>query len=166
MNQQFGPKELLLCDHRPMEAVIYIGIQGSGKTTFYLRQFFNTHVRISLDMLKTRHRERLLLEACLTAKQPFVIDNTNATIAQRSNYIQPSREAGFRITGLYFRADVKAALERNAARTGRFRIPEKGLLGTLKRLERPNLSEGFDQLNYVSIDSEGNFVVESWRDEI
>ena len=27
--------------------------------------FFDTHVRISLDMLKTRHRERILLHACL-----------------------------------------------------------------------------------------------------
>ena len=39
-----------------MQAVIFIGIQGSGKTTFYRDRFFNTHFRINLDMLKTRHR--------------------------------------------------------------------------------------------------------------
>lgn len=61
-----------------MEAVILIGVQGSGKTTFYLRRFFETHVRFSLDMLRTRRRERILLMACVEAKQPFVIDNTNA----------------------------------------------------------------------------------------
>ena len=41
-----------------MEAVILIGIQGAGKSTFYKDRFFNTHVRINLDMLKTRHREK------------------------------------------------------------------------------------------------------------
>ena len=58
-----------------MEAVILIGIQGSGKSTFCRDRFFNTHVRINLDMLKTRHREKLFLDACLAAKQPFVVDN-------------------------------------------------------------------------------------------
>ena len=40
-----------------MECVIFIGIQASGKTEFYKQNFFKTHVRISMDMLKTRHRE-------------------------------------------------------------------------------------------------------------
>jgi predicted kinase len=44
-----------------MEAVILIGIQGSGKSTFCRERFFNTHIRINLDMLKTRHRERYLV---------------------------------------------------------------------------------------------------------
>ena len=57
-----------------MEAVILIGIQGSGKSTFYRERFFDTHVRISLDLLRTRHREALLLRACLEGKQRFVVD--------------------------------------------------------------------------------------------
>jgi predicted kinase len=40
-----------------MEAVVFIGIQASGKTTFYQQRFFATHVRISLDLLRTRERE-------------------------------------------------------------------------------------------------------------
>ena len=59
-----------------MTAVILIGIQASGKTTFYRERYFDTHVRLSLDMLKTRRREELLLEACITARQAFVVDNT------------------------------------------------------------------------------------------
>jgi hypothetical protein len=43
------------------EAVLLIGIPGSGKTTFYRERFFNTHVRLSLDLLKTRERESALL---------------------------------------------------------------------------------------------------------
>jgi len=60
-----------------MEAVILIGIQASGKSSFYKERFFDTHVRINLDMLKTKHRQRVLLDACLAGKQPFVVDNTN-----------------------------------------------------------------------------------------
>jgi predicted kinase len=30
-----------------MEAVILVGIQASGKSTFYAQRFFDTHVRIS-----------------------------------------------------------------------------------------------------------------------
>jgi hypothetical protein len=61
-----------------MEAIIFIGIQGLGKSSFYRERFFNTHIRINLDMLKTRRREQLLLQACLNAKQPFVVDNLTA----------------------------------------------------------------------------------------
>jgi len=55
-----------------MEAVIFIGIQGSGKSTFYNVRFFDTHVRINLDMLKTKHRQQLLLNACIEGKQPLL----------------------------------------------------------------------------------------------
>ena len=36
-----------------MEAVLFVGLQASGKSTFYRERFFRTHVRINLDMLKT-----------------------------------------------------------------------------------------------------------------
>ena len=56
-----------------MEAVIFIGIQATGKSSFYRERFSDTHVRINLDMLKTRAREKVLLEACLLARQPFAL---------------------------------------------------------------------------------------------
>ena len=48
-----------------MEAVIFIGIQGAGKSTFFQQRFFDTHVRINLDMLKTRYREQVFLQGIL-----------------------------------------------------------------------------------------------------
>jgi len=56
---------------QPVEAIIFIGVQGSGKSTFYRQRFLETHVRISLDMLRTRQREQLFFTTCLEAKQPF-----------------------------------------------------------------------------------------------
>ncbi|HWE94100.1 MAG TPA: hypothetical protein VG269_09070 [Tepidisphaeraceae bacterium] len=42
-----------------MEAVIFCGVQGSGKSTFFRERFFDTHLRLNLDMLRTRHRGTL-----------------------------------------------------------------------------------------------------------
>src|ERR1044071_4428585 len=85
-----------------MEAVLFIGIQGAGKSTFYLRRFADTHVRINKDMLKTRYREQVFLHASILAKQPFVGDNTNVLASERAKYIEPAKAAGFRIVGYYF----------------------------------------------------------------
>ncbi|HKQ72712.1 MAG TPA: AAA family ATPase [Blastocatellia bacterium] len=149
-----------------MEAVIFIGIQATGKSTFYRQLFFNTHIRINLDMLKTRNRERILLAACLDAKQPFVIDNTNLTDEARANYIKQAKAAGFSITGYYFKSALQDALERNRQRSGKALIPEKGIIAAYRKLELPSLDEGFDRLFYVEIAEDGQFIVKEWSDEV
>jgi predicted kinase len=145
-----------------MEAVIFIGIQGTGKSSFYLTRFFDTHVRINRDMLKTQHRLQLVFGACLNAGQSFVLDNTNITRAVRGEFIARAKAAGFRVVGYYFRSDIASALERNSERLGAARIPDRGVLGTYKQLEMPQLTEGFDTLYYVWIDPAGEFHVEQW----
>lgn len=145
-----------------MEAVIFIGIQGSGKTTFYRERFFDTHVRLSLDMLKTRHRASLLLDACIEAKQRFVVDNTNVLRSERAEYILRARDARFLVHGYFFEPQVERALAWNQQRSGKAVVPVKGLLGTLKRLERPSMQEGFDHLFRVLVDQSGKFIVQAW----
>ena len=142
-----------------MEAVVFVGIQATGKSTFYRERFFNTHIRINLDMLRTRHRERLLVEACIAAKQPFVVDNTNVRIAERARYIVAARTARFRVAGYVFHSHPGEALQRNQQRTGVRVIPEKGIWGTYKRLEVPTFEEGFDSLYDVHINGANEFVV-------
>jgi hypothetical protein len=66
-----------------MQAIVFSDIQASGKSTFFKEHFADTHVRINLDMLHTRHREALLLGACIEARQPLVVDNTNLLAAER-----------------------------------------------------------------------------------
>ena len=149
-----------------MEAIIFIGIQGSGKSSFYGQQFFHTHVRINSDMLKTRHRFQLVLDACLRAGQPFVIDNTNVTKEVRAAFIVQAKAAGFRVVGYYFRSDIASALARNSERVGSARIPDVGVLGTYNKLELPERDEGFDALYYVRIDPTGTFQVEEWANEV
>jgi len=145
-----------------VEAVILIGIQGSGKSTFYKEKFADTHVRINLDMLRTKNREKILLDACLEAKIKFVVDKVNASREERARYIGEAKRFGFRVVGYYLRSDLKSALERNSRRTGKARIPDKGLFDSAKRLQIPSFDEGFDKLNYVWIDDGSRFVIEPW----
>jgi len=142
------------------EAVIFTGVQAAGKSTFYRERFFETHIRINMDMLKTRRRETLLLEACLAARQPFVVDNTNVLAAERARYIAPARAAGFTVTGYLFRATTRELIARNRGRGDKPPIPVPGLLGTYKRLEEPRWSEGFDALFVVTLTPGGVYVVE------
>lgn len=149
-----------------MQLVVFVGVQGSGKSTFYQRRFAETHIRLNLDMLRTRYRERLLFDACLRAKQPTVIDNTNPTVEERSRYIVPAKASRFSVTGYYFQSSIEDCKRRNAIRADEKAVPLPGLLGTYSRLALPTLEEGFDQLFYVRIDEGGEFVVEEWSNEV
>ena len=149
-----------------MEAVIFVGLQGSGKSTFYKERYFTTHIRLNLDMLKTRHRETRLLQFCIETKQPFVVDNTNPTRGDRSVYLHAAKNAGYRSIGYYFRSRFEDCKRRNEQRTGSEQIPLLGILSTARRLELPNRSEEFDDLFYVRIDEENRFVIEEWKDEV
>src|SRR3954447_9901103 len=104
-----------------MEAVVLCGVQGIGKTTLYRDRFLDTHVRVSMDLLRTRHREAEFLRLCLETRQPFVVDNTNPTPAERQRYVEPAQAAGFRVVGYLVEVADAEALGRNAERAGRAR---------------------------------------------
>jgi predicted kinase len=133
------------------EAVIFTGIQASGKSTFYQDRFSRTHIRINLDMLRTRNREARFLQTCLDTKQSFVVDNTNPTQADRDRYIGLAKDAGFRMVGYFFRSAVEDALRRNMARTRKQCIPAIAIHACHARLEAPSEDEGFDELFEVKI---------------
>lgn len=128
------------------QAVVFVGIQGSGKSTYFARHYADTHVRINLDMLRTRNREAVLLHACLACGQSFVIDNTNPTAAGRSRYAALARAAGFETVAVVFDIALDDALARNAARDGRARVPDRAITGTFARLEPVTDDEGFDRI--------------------
>jgi len=148
-----------------MNGIILIGLQASGKSTFFKSHFYKTHLRLSMDMLKTRHREKILFNACLEAKQPVVIDDTNPTVKDRQRYINAFKEHKFEVAGYSFESSIEDCLKRNELRKGKERIPDVGLKGTFNKLELPNYSERFDKLYYVTMDKEG-FKVEEWKNEV
>ncbi|MBW3570160.1 MAG: AAA family ATPase, partial [Gemmatimonadetes bacterium] len=128
--------------------------------TFYQQRFFDTHVRISRDLLRTRNRERRLLDACLETRQPVVIDNTNVLADERARYLGPAKAAGFRVVCYYFRTGTRAAIARNKLREGKAVVPIPGILGTYKKLEEPRMEEGFDVIYAVTLTASNEFSVD------
>jgi predicted kinase len=149
-----------------VEMIIFVGGQGAGKSTFYRERFFNTHVRVSLDMLKTRNRERKLIRACLDMQQRFVVDNTNPTIEDRRRYFDLVNGLNVRVLGIFFEATLDELLKRNAQRAGKEIVPEIGVRGTFKKLERLSPSEGFDEIFQVSLLQNREFNMVRLHDEV
>ncbi len=143
-----------------MEAVILVGIQASGKSTFYQQRYSGTHVHVSRDLLRTRGREQSLVQACLEGRRPFVVDNTSVRADERARYITAAKAAGFRVVGYFFRTETRAAIARNKLRTGKAVVPVPGILGTYKKLEEPRMEEGFDALYAVTLTPGNEFIVE------
>jgi predicted kinase len=150
-----------------MQAVLLIGLQGAGKSTFYRERFFTTHFRISLDLFRTRHREGRFLDIGLETRMPFVVDNTNPSRKERERYIRPARERGYRVVGYYFPARIADCQRRNLNRPAAEQVPLPGIMAAAARLERPARDEGFDELFCVrATEASGDkFLIEEWRDE-
>ena len=149
-----------------MTAIILSGIPATGKSTFCRQRYFESSTTISLDILKTRKREKERLDDCIANHESFVIDNTNVSVAERQRFIAPTKAAGYKVIGFYFSSKLEDALERNRQRVGAERIRDEGILGAAGRLEFPRQTEGFDVLWYVRMDDHGGFTVEEWNDEL
>jgi len=148
-----------------MEAIIFCGIQATGKSTFYKEYFFNTHVRISMDLLNTRNKEAKFIGTCLAIQQRFVVDNTNPGKEERYKYIDVAKKEGYKIIGYYFQSKIEDSIKRNSEREGKQKIPDAGIRAAYAKLELPSIDEGFDELYYVEI-VEGRFVIKNWDNEI
>jgi predicted kinase len=145
-----------------LEAVIFIGIQASGKSTFYKQRFFNSHVCISLDLLNTRNKQRIFMETCFSTQSRFVVDNTHPSKSEREVIIQKAKAQRYKIVGYFFDSPINDALARNEQREGKEKIPIPGILSCYKKLEPPAYAEGFDKLYQVKI-MEGKFIVETLK---
>ena len=146
------------------EAIIFIGIQGSGKSWYYNHFLAHEYVHINLDTLHTRNKERLLLTECITEGKNIAIDNTNPTKADRQRYIPMLREAGYRIIGYFFESRVKDCIRRNEKRTGKACVPNMVIAATSNKLEMPSLAEGFDALYFIARQNETKMIKKEWRE--
>ncbi|MFZ6759767.1 AAA family ATPase [Undibacterium sp. Ji50W] len=145
-----------------MEAIIFIGLQASGKSSFYKEHFFNSHLRISNDLLKTKNRHTRMLDFCFDTGMPFVIDNTNPTKEIRAKYLEQIKARQWRVTAYYFKTDLERALAWNGQRQSKDLVPKVGILDTHKKLEIPDYDEGFDHLYYVDF-IDGRLTVTDWK---
>lgn len=152
-----------------MEMIIFIGLQASGKSTFFRTHFATTHEYISKDRMRNVRRPGLrqaqLIEEALQAQRSVVIDNTNPTVEDRASLINLGRMYGAEIVGYYFESQVSRCLERNRLRQGKERVPDVAIYVTAKKLVRPSYAEGFDRLFYVRMAGDSRFEVHPWKED-
>ncbi|HEX8439197.1 ATP-binding protein [Archangium sp.] len=152
-----------------MELVLFIGLQGSGKSSFYRERLAATHVHVSKDLWpnarRREARQQRLIAQALAEGRSVVVDNTNPLVGDRAPLIAIGREHGARVVGYAFESDLEACLARNAARVGRARVEDKALHITSRKLSWPSYAEGFDALFHVRLDPQGGFHVREWRQE-
>ena len=140
------------------QLVIFVGLQASGKSTFFLGRFAATHEHVSKDLLRNNRdrnrRQGQLIEAALRAGRSVVVDNTNPTAEDRRPLVELGRQFGAGVVGYYFDSGVRDCLARNARREGRARVPDVAVFATAKRLVPPSRNEGFDELYRVRLNGQ------------
>jgi predicted kinase len=135
-----------------IECVILVGLPGAGKTSLYRQRFETTHARIE---------DKRRLDAALASGASAVVDNTNPRRADRAPIIASARARGARVVGYYFDVATRAAVARNARRTGKDRVPNVAIFTIAKRLEPPTVDEGFDELYRVTIADDRSLTIET-----
>lgn len=143
--------------------VLFMGIQASGKTSFY-QKYLGEYEHISLDILKTRNKEKNAIQECLAKGRDFVVDNTNPCRADRQRYFDMVKGMDYQVVGYYFRSSISESIERNEKRSGKQYVPQCAIAATFNKLELPSPEEGFTTLYYVQIEGE-DFVVKEWKTE-
>ena len=142
-----------------LELVVFVGLQASGKSTFFRERFAASHEHVSKDLFRNyrdrNRRQRELIAAALGAGRSVVVDNTNPTVEDREPLIRQGREFGARIVGYSFESEPRECLARNARREGKARVPDVAIYATAKRLVPPSPEEGFDELFCVRINGTG-----------
>jgi predicted kinase len=147
-----------------MRAAVFIGIQASGKSSFYHKVMEGEgYVHVSMDLLHNRNKEEALIRECITAGKSFVVDNTNPTRQERERYFRILSGSGCPVDGYFFQSRVRDCVLRNALREAP--VTSRAIAATSNKLELPSLEEGFDKLYFVSMDGEGGFTIDEWRTE-
>src|SRR5437868_6563134 len=137
-----------------LELILFVGLPGAGKTTYYRAHFAATHAHVSKDLMPNARRrddrQERDIEAALGGGKSVVVDNTNASPGVRAPLIELGRRHGARIVAVYFETDVRTALMRNRQREGKARVPDVAIFATKKKLVPPTLEEGFDEVRVVT----------------
>lgn len=142
-----------------MELILFIGLQGAGKSTFYRERFAGTHAHVSKDNFPHNRnrdrRQRQLIEEAFAMGQSVVVDNTNLTRESRAPLVRLAHSNFVPAIAYYFDEDFQSCFERNQKREGKARVPDVGLFASRAKLQPPSWDEGFDEIGAVTLGPEG-----------
>jgi bifunctional polynucleotide phosphatase/kinase len=145
---KFEPKE--------KEMILTVGFPASGKSTFR-NKLVEEHgyVAINQDTLKTETKCIKLLEDQLKLGKCVIVDNTNLTKAKRKLFIDIAKFVGYSCRCVIFNTPLKVCEHnsyfRNYITDGKSGAIPKLVYNVMnKKLEKPDLSEGFTEI--ISVD--------------
>ncbi len=132
--QIFKPKKLHITTERNM--VVFVGMPGVGKTTFY-KTHLNSYDWVNQDTLKTMNKCLTALEASLKHGNNVCIDSTNALLETRQNYYTLAKRYNYNVIIIYFTGN---GYSRNKLRDNK--VPDVVYHMYFKKLNPPTRAEG------------------------
>lgn len=152
--------------------IIMMGVSGVGKS-FLAKHIADTHddcVIVSRDSIRFAllgkgedyfaHEDEVIerfyqnISDYLKVHKYVIADATHLSVKSRrklfSNIDIPSNT---RIVGVWIETSLETALRQNAARTGRARVPEDVIRRMFKHKISPRKDESFDEVIFISKDS-------------
>ncbi|QGZ52406.1 AAA family ATPase [Streptomyces sp. QHH-9511] len=153
-------------DPHVLGIAVLVGLQASGKSTFYGQRLAGRYALISKDLFprsarRKQERQMRLVETALAEGRSVAVDNTNPSPEEWRPLVAAGHAHGATATAYWFPPDVAGSKRRNAARQGRERVPDVGIQATFTKLRRPSLADGFDAVYEVRFDGRGGFLVRS-----
>ena len=138
-------------------AVLYmlIGIPGSGKSTWAKKMqeeqgaYWVSRDKIRFQYIKDEddyfaYEERVFdefveeIQNAIYDKFPIIIaDATHLNLKARNKVLRRLSLLGTRVEFVYFNVDLQTALERNAQRQGRARVPDSVIMNMQKSIQLP-----------------------------
>lgn len=98
--------------------IIFVGISGSGKTTFFNNHFqsMTNYVHINMDKLKTKQACVSLLEKSMKERKNCIVDNTNLDKKSRMEWIDRCKKNHYRSLIFYFQLPLPHIFHNNKFR--------------------------------------------------
>jgi len=131
--------------------VLMVGPQASGKSSLIQNEAFANYLYLNNDTIKNLTQLKKLFTEAIKNGQSVIVDNTNPSLETREYYFTSAKQNGYNIYCYFFDFPKVLACHLNQMRVqmshGHQRaIPMVAIHTYYKKLVKPELSEGFDQI--------------------
>ncbi|CDW76414.1 bifunctional polynucleotide phosphatase kinase-like [Stylonychia lemnae] len=154
-NAEDGPAEQVDYKGKGQEIILFFGSPGSGKSTFW-KNHLSDYVRVNNDTLKTPQKCMAVCEEGLKAGKSVVIDNTNATLEQRTRYLTLAKKYNVSIRCFMFDVTKEVCMHNNTQRKVNShrqhlsgKIPNIPIHSFFKNSEKPQEKEGYAEIKKI-----------------
>ncbi|KAH6637347.1 polynucleotide kinase 3 phosphatase-domain-containing protein [Chaetomium tenue] len=137
------------------DIVLFVGFPGAGKSTFYWKYLEPlSYERVNQDTLKSKDKCFKAAADLLGKGESIVVDNTNADVDTRSQWIALARKHKVPIRCFWFQTPLQLCEHNAAARAlneklnpeARQALPKIAFSGFASRFKEPKIDEGFQEV--------------------